>query len=97
MKCYIEEYETEHGGIGVRLREKETRRKVEITAFTQQERDEFLAFLLSLRLTGVAEKLKNLYEPSGLIDFVLIDGDVEADDAGVIRFTYNSALTYLFG
>lgn len=97
VKCYIEEYTTELGGAGVRLREKDTGRKVEITAFTQQERDAFLAFLLAPRMSGVADELPNLYEPTGLDDFVLVDGTIEIDDADLIRFTYDGALTYLIG
>lgn len=97
VRCYIEEYPTERGRLGVRLREKETGRKVEITAFTQQEHDAFLAFLNSPRLTGTASQLPNLYEPNGVDDFVLVDGNVEVDNAELIRFTYDSALSYLFG
>jgi hypothetical protein len=96
VHCYIEEYTTDRGA-GARLREKGTRRKVEITAFTMQERDEFLAFLLAPRLSGAAGVLQNLYEPIGLDDFVLVDGNVEVDNSDVIRFTYDGALSYLIG
>ena len=97
VKCYIEEYTTERGGPGVRLREKETGRKVEITAFAQQERDEFLAFLLAPRLTGTADLLPNLYERSGLDDLVVVDGNVVVDDGESIQFVYDSAFSYRFG
>jgi hypothetical protein len=97
VKCYIEEYITESGRPGVRVREKETGRKVEITAFTAREHDDFLAFLNSPNLTGMAELLTNLYEPTGDDDHVIVDGYVEADTPEVIRFTYDSTLSYLFG
>lgn len=97
VKCYIEEYVTERGTRGVRLREKETGRKVEITAFTSQEADEFLAFLNAPKLTGSAVLLTNLYEPTGDDDFVVVDGNVEVDTPELIRFTHDDALSYLFG
>lgn len=97
VKCYIEEYIAESGNAGVRLREKYSGRKVEIHAFTPRELDDFLSFLNAPKLTGSAAQLANLYERTGDDDFVLVDGNVEVDTPQLIRFTHDSALSYLFG
>lgn len=92
--CYIEDYSDGDGVIGLRLREKETGRKVEMYGDTKQHLAQFLA---SPHATGMRGRLSNLYEKDGYRDYVLVSGGTAVNSYDVIRYNNGSSLTYLFG
>jgi hypothetical protein len=92
--CYIEEYDIDGASRGVRLRQKNTGRKVEMYG---KSRDHLATFLASPRFTGADESMPNLYEQDGYDDYVLVSGGTAIDSFDVIRFNYGAALTYLLG
>lgn len=69
--AYIEEYPVEDGGLGLRLREKITGRKIEMYGKNQ---DHLLTFLSSPQLTGAKTHMVNLYQKDGFEDYVLVSG-----------------------
>ncbi|WHE37795.1 hypothetical protein [Microbacterium sp. BDGP8] len=92
--CFIEKYSSEDGQPGLRLREKGTGRKVEMYGETK---DQLIAFLASPQATGYDELLANLYEKDGYRDYVLVSGGTTVDTYDVIRYEYDSKLTYIIG
>ena len=92
--CYIEEYPIEGSGLGVRLRQKVTGRKVEMYG---KNRDHLSQFIASPRFAGAHELMRNLYEKEGFDDYVLVSGGTDVDSYDVIRFEDGAELTYLLG
>lgn len=74
--AYIEEYTAEGGGLGLRLREKVTGRKIEMYGKNQ---DHLLTFLSSPHFTGVKIHMENLYDKDGFDDYVLVSGGIATD------------------
>lgn len=92
--CYIEEYAVQSSGLGVRLRQKVTGRKVEMYG---QNEDHLAQFLASPRFTGARELMPRLYEKDGFDDYVLVSGGTAVDSFDVIRFEDGVELAYLLG
>lgn len=92
--CYIEEYSGSDGAVGLRLRQKETGRKVEMYGDTKKHLARFLA---SPRIAGEQERLSNLYEKDGYRDYVLVSGGTAVNSYDAIRYNNDSSLTYLLG
>jgi len=92
--CYIEEYPVEGGGLGVRIRQKMTGRKVEMYG---KNKDHLAQFLASPHFTGTHEHMPNLYEKDGYRDYVLVSGSTAVDSYDVLRFNDGAELTYLLG
>lgn len=92
--CYIEEYPIEDKGLGVRLRQKVTGRKVEMYG---RDKDHLAHFLASPRFTGARELMPDLYEKEGFDDYVLVSGGAAVNSYDVIRFADGVQLTYLLG
>lgn len=92
--CYIEEYSSESGSLGVRLRQKATGRKVEMYGKSQ---DHLATFLSSPNFTGAREHMPNLYEKDGYHDYVLVSGGTAVDSYDVLLFKDGPELTYLLG
>ena len=92
--CYIEEYSSESGSLGLRLRQKTTGRKVEMYG---QTKDHLATFLASPQFTGANEVMPNLYERDGFEDYVLVSGGTAVDSYDVVRFEDGAELTYLLG
>lgn len=91
-KCYIEEYQVQGGGLGARLREKGTGRKVDL-GVTSDGKRAFLRFL-----SGAADMrnvLPGLYRLDGDEAYVRVAGDVDFDSPDEIRYIYNDNLEYL--
>lgn len=91
---YIEEYAAEDGGIGLRLRQKVSGRKIEMYGKNQ---DHLLTFLSSPHFTGSNVHMPNLYEKDGFDDYVLVSGGTATDSFDVVLFNGNAELTYLLG
>lgn len=93
--CYIEEYADETSDIlGLRLREKETGRKVEMFG---KNKEHLTMFLASPRFSGAENVMPNLYERGGFVDYVLVSGGTAVDSFDVLLFEDNNDLTYLLG
>lgn len=92
--CYIEEYAGENGSLGLRLRQKETGRKVEMYG---QSADHLARFLAGPRLTSSRDLMPNLYEKEGFRDYVLVSGGTTVDTYDLLLFEDGAELTYLFG
>lgn len=92
--AYIEEYPVETGGLGLRLRQKVTGRKIEMYGKNQ---DHLLTFLNSPRFTGAHTHMANLYETDGFDDYVLVSGGTATDSYDVVLFNDGAELTYLLG
>jgi hypothetical protein len=92
--CYIEEYSVEDGGLGLRLRQKVTGRKIEMYG---KNRDHLLTFLSSPQFTGANIHMPNLYEKDGFDDYVLVSGGTTTDSYDVVLFNDDVELTYLIG
>lgn len=92
--AYIEEYSTEDGALGLRLRQKVTGRKIEMYGKNQ---DHLLTFLNSPQFTGANTRMANLYEKDGFDDYVLVSGGAATDSYDVALFTDGAELTYLLG
>jgi hypothetical protein len=92
--CYIEQYPGEGGGLGLRLRQKVTGRKVEMYGETK---DHLTRFLASPIFTGADELMPNLYEKDGYRDYVLVSGGTAVDSYDVLLFEDGARLTYLLG
>lgn len=92
--CYIEEYPSESGGLGVRLRQKSTGRKVEMYGKSQNH---LATFLASPTFTGAREHMPNLYEKDGYHDYVLVSGGTAVDSYDLLLFKDGPELTYLLG
>lgn len=92
--AYIEEYTLEEGGLGLRLREKVTGRKVEMYGKNQ---DHLLTFLSSPHFTGSKTHMTNLYRKDGFDDYVLVSGGAVTDSYDVVLFNDGVELTYLLG
>lgn len=92
--CYIEEYSSGDGSLGLRLRQKMTGRKVEMYG---RAKDHLTAFLASPMMTGEDKHLPNLYEQDGYEDYVLVSGGTSVDSYDVIRFEDGDELAYLLG
>ncbi len=92
--AYIEEYPVEDGGLGLRLREKVTGRKIEMYGKNQ---DHLLTFLSSPQLTGAKTHMVNLYQKDGFEDYVLVSGGTATDSYDVLLFNDGTELTYLLG
>lgn len=92
--CYIEEYPSEPGSLGLRLRQKATGRKIEMYGKSKEHLTEFLA---SPRFTGGGELWPNLYEKDGYDDYVMVSGGTAVDSYDVLRFDDGDQLTYLLG
>lgn len=92
--CYIEKYDGDSGGVGLRLRQKVTGRKVEMYGETKEHLTRFLA---SPVFTGAEELMPNLYEKDGYTDYVLVSGGTAVDSYDVLLFEDGSRLSYLLG
>lgn len=92
--AYIEEYTAEEGGLGLRLREKITGRKIEMYGKNQ---DHLLTFLSSPHFTGAQTHMANLYQKDGFDDYVLVSGGTATDSYDVVLYTDGVELTYLLG
>lgn len=92
--CYIEEYPVGDEGLGVRLRQKETGRKVEMYG---KSKEHLARFLASPKFTGAAREMPNLYEKDGFDDYVLVSGGTAVDSYDVLRFNDGDDLSYLLG
>jgi hypothetical protein len=92
--AYIEEYPVEAGGLGLRLRQKVTGRKIEMYGANQNH---LLAFLSSPQFTGANIHMPNLYQKDGFDDYVLVSGGVATDSYDVVLFDHGVELTYLLG
>lgn len=92
--CYIEEYPLNDGGLGVRLREKATGRKIEMYGKNKHHLAQFLA---SPQVTGAYQFMPNLYEKDGFDDYVLVSGGTAVDSYDLLRFNDGDELTYLLG
>lgn len=92
--CYVEEYPGENESLGLRLREKNTGRKVEMYGKTKDHLTEFLA---SPRFTGASKLMSNLYEKDGYHDYVLVSGGTAVDSYDLLLFEGDAQLTYLLG
>ena len=92
--CYVEEYPGESGGVGLRLRQKVTGRKVEMYG---NSKDHLTRFLASPTFTGADELMPNLYEKDGYRDYVLVSGGAAVDSYDVLLFEDGARLTYLLG
>lgn len=92
--CYIQEYSSEKGSLGLRLRQKVTGRKVEMYGKTKGHLTEFLA---SPHFTGARRLMPNLYEKDGFRDYVLVSGGTAVDSYDVLLFEDGAELTYLLG
>jgi hypothetical protein len=91
---YIEEYPVEDGGLGLRLRQKVSGRKIEIYGKNQ---DHLLTFLSSPQFTGANIHMPNLYQKDGFDDYVLVSGGTATDSYDVVLFNDDVELTYLLG
>lgn len=94
IRCYIEEYSTSPGVLGLRLREKNTGRTVVLGTAYEDEKQQFVQFLLAGRAHRAA--LPALFDPTDPTDAVLISGPVESEDAATVTFIYDDRLSYLF-
>lgn len=92
--AYIEEYPAEDGGLGLRLRQKVTGRKIEMYGKNQ---DHLLTFLSSPQFTGANTHMANLYQKDGFDDYVLVSGGTTTDSYDVVLFNDDVELTYLLG
>ncbi|WP_205881210.1 hypothetical protein [Leucobacter insecticola] len=92
--AYIEEYTAEEGGLGLRLREKITGRKIEMYGKNQ---DHLLTFLSSPRFIGAQTLMANLYQKDGFDDYVLVSGGTATDSYDVVLYMDSAELTYLLG
>ncbi|WP_198519598.1 hypothetical protein [Microbacterium sp. BR1] len=92
--AYIEEYPVEDGGLGLRLRQKVTGRKVEVYG---KNEDHLLTFLSSPQLTGSSTHMANLYQKEGFDDYVLVSGGTATDSYDVVLYNDGAELTYLLG
>ncbi|MGV2982078.1 hypothetical protein ACNPNP_00110 [Microbacterium sp. AGC85] len=93
--CYIEEYVGETSDtLGLRLREKESGRKVEMYGTNKMHLTKFLA---SPRFTGTMDEMPNLFEKDGFRDYVLVSGGTAVDSYDVLLFQDDADLTYLLG
>jgi hypothetical protein len=92
--CYLEEYPGEGGGLGVRLRQKVTARKIEMYG---RNKDHLAQFLASPSPTGARELMPNLFEKDGYRDYVLVSGGTAVDSYDVLRFNDGTDLAYLLG
>jgi hypothetical protein len=92
--AYIEEYPVEEGGLGLRLRQKVTGRKIEMYGKNQ---DHLLTFLSSPQFTGAHIYMANLYQKDGFEDYVLVSGGTATDSYDVLLFSDGAELTYLLG
>ncbi|GAA2464155.1 hypothetical protein GCM10009857_32510 [Agromyces soli] len=92
--AYIEEYPVEDGGLGLRLRQKVTGRKIEMYGRNQEH---LLTFLSSPQFTGAHTYMANLYQKDGFEDYVLVSGGTATDSYDVLLFNDGAELTYLLG
>lgn len=92
--AYIEEYPVEDGGLGLRLRQKVTGRKIEVYGKNQVH---LLTFLSSPQFTGAKTHMTNLYQKDGFDDYVLVSGGTATDSYDVLLFSDGVELTYLLG
>ncbi len=92
--AYIEEYPVEDGGLGLRLRQKVSGRKIEMYGKNQ---DHLLTFLSSPQFTGAETHMANLYQKDGFDDYVLVSGGAATDSYDVLLFNDGAELTYLLG
>jgi hypothetical protein len=93
-KCYIEEYKTEQGQLGARLREKVTGRKVDLGMATPEGKQHLLQFLGAAGANKAA--IPDVFSKDGGQDCVVVSGDLDFDAPDEIRFIYNEELSYLF-
>lgn len=91
---YIEQYSVEDGGLGLRLRQKGTGRKIEMYGKNQLH---LLTFLSSPQFTGADAHMPNLYQRDGFDDYVLVSGGSVTDSYDVMLFDDGAELTYLLG
>lgn len=92
--AYIEEYPTENGDLGLRLRQKVTGRKIEMYG---KKQDHLLTFLSSPQFTNANIHMANLYQKDGFDDYVLVSGGTATDSYDVVLFDNDAELTYLLG
>lgn len=92
--AYIEEYPVEDGGLGLRLRQKVSGRKIEMYGKNQ---DHLLTFLSSPQFTGTETHMANLYQKDGFDDYVLVSGGAATDSYDVLLFNDGAELAYLLG
>ena len=90
--AYIEEYPVDGGGLGLRLRQKVTGRKVEMYG---RDQDHLLTFLGSPQFTGADSHMPNVYQKDGFDDYVLVSGGAATDSYDVLLFNDGAELTYL--
>lgn len=93
-KCYIEEYETERGQLGARLREKSTGRKVDLGLTTPEGKTHFLRFLSAAAVNKAA--VPDVFSRDGDADCIIVSGDIDFDAPDELRFIHNGKLSYLF-
>ena len=92
--AYIEEYPVEDGGLGLRLRQKVSGRKIEMYGKNQ---DHLLTFLSSPQFTGTDTHMANLYQKDGFDDYVMVSGGAATDSYDVLLFNDGAELSYLLG
>lgn len=92
--AYIEEYPFDDEGLGLRLRQKVTGRKIEMYGKNQ---DHLLTFLSSPQFTGADKHMPNIYQKDGFDDYVLVSGGAATDSYDVLLFNDGAELTYLLG
>ncbi|WAH99730.1 hypothetical protein [Arthrobacter sp. MMS18-M83] len=93
-KCYIEEYETEPGHVGLRLREKATGRKVNLGTTTAPGKQHFVQFLAAAG--AFKTRMPDIFSRDGDKDCILVSGDLDFDAPDEIRYIHNDQLSYLF-
>ncbi|TFC29181.1 hypothetical protein E3O55_09915 [Cryobacterium sp. MDB1-18-2] len=92
--AYIEEYMNEQGQVSARLREKVTRRKVDLGLATAAGKQDFLRFLNAAGANKT--KMPDVFSEDGDEGCVAVSGNVDFDGPDEIRFIYNENLSYLF-
>jgi hypothetical protein len=93
--CYIEEYKTDQGGPGFRLREKETGRKVDLGSTTATDKQDLVLFLTAA--TVHRDAMPDVFSKDGDLDCVVVSGEIDFDAPDEIRYVFNDQLSCLFG
>ena len=95
--CYLEEYAVDNG-VGIRLREKGTGRKVEIRQSNLVTERHFVEFLSAWRnMSADLSVFPGLMDRDDLDDYVLVSGAVLVDNQDSIAFRDGNDLTYVLG
>ena len=93
VNCYMEEYDLPTGQLGVRLREKESGRKVVIESQSPQDKVHFLNFLNAM---GANKPMwPAILSKDDLSDSIVVSGKVKKSTTSTITFRYDEDLSYL--